>query len=222
MKSYWEWNKENFDWHFDSQKKIEDIQYVGRFVSDELESSVQGVIDSLTDDDKFSETQIKGTFYNKESQDFMEGYYNDLETAGYDQNNTGGRQTRNLPPIFHKMAELSGLDNPQIMFLEQTPGRIIPWHRDSYNNYRRNFAKVSDDTEVIRYLIQLNDWNWGHHVLVGNSAIHQWKLGDIHCWEEGIYHSTANSGYWPRYCMTITGIVTDESLHKSLPKHIKI
>ena len=53
MNSYWEWNKENFDWHFDSQKKIEDIKYVGRFVSEELESSVQGVIDSLTDDDKF-------------------------------------------------------------------------------------------------------------------------------------------------------------------------
>lgn len=222
MKSYWDWNKENFDWHFDSQKKIEDVQYVGRFVSDTLESNVQNLIDTLTDEDKFSETRITGTYYNKESQDFMEGYHNDLESAGFNEHNTGGRQTRNLPPIFHKMAELSGLDNPQIMFLEQPAGKFIPWHRDSYNNYRRNFAKVSDDTEVIRYLIQLNDWNWGHHVLVGNSAIHQWKLGDIHCWKEGIYHSTANSGYWPRYCMTITGIVTDKSLHKSLPKHVKI
>jgi hypothetical protein len=41
MKSYWEWNKENFDWHFDSQKKIEDVKYVGRFVSDDLESEVK-------------------------------------------------------------------------------------------------------------------------------------------------------------------------------------
>ena len=218
MESYWEWNKENFDWHFDSQKKVEDVQYVGRFVSDELESEVQKVVESLTDDDKFSETRIKGTYYNKESQDFMEGYHNDLEKAGFSEYNTGGRQTRNLPPIFHKMAELSGLDNPQIMFLEQPSGKIIPWHRDSYNNYRRNYAKVSDDTDVIRYLIQLNDWNWGHHVLVGNSAIHQWKLGDIHCWKEGIYHSTANSGYWPRYCFTITGIVTENSLHKKEPQ----
>tara|TARA_R110002153_G_scaffold20063_8_gene68228 strand:- start:454 stop:1122 length:669 start_codon:yes stop_codon:yes gene_type:complete len=222
MKSYWDWNKKNFDWHFDSQKKVDDVHYVGQFTSDELESSVNKIINSLTDEDKFTETKIKGTFYNKESQDVMEGYHNDLEKAGYTEYNTGGRQTRNLPDIFHKMGELSGLDNPQIMFLEQPSGRIIPWHRDSYNNYRRNFAKVSDDTEVIRYLIQLNDWNWGHHILVGNSAIHQYKLGDIHCWEEGIYHSTANSGYWPRYCMTITGIVTDTSLHKQLPKEVKI
>ena len=222
MNSYWDCNKENFYWHFDSQKKIENVQYVGRFVSDELESAVQGVVQSLTDEDTFAETRIKGQYFNKESQDFMEGYHNDLDKAGFSKHNTGGRQTRVLPPIFHTMARMSGLDNPQIMFLEQPSGRFIPWHRDSYNNYRRNFAMVSDDTEVIRYLIQLNDWNWGHHVLVGNSAIHQWKLGDIHCWEEGIYHSTANSGYLPRYCMTITGIVTDTSLHKSLPKHVKI
>ena len=74
MDSYWDWNKENFDWHFDSQKKVEDVQYVGRFVSDKLESSVKSVVDVLlSDEDKFSETRIKGTYYNKESQDFMEG-----------------------------------------------------------------------------------------------------------------------------------------------------
>ena len=126
MKSYWDWNKENFDCTLDSQKKVEDVQYVGRFVSDELESEVHKVVESLTDEDKFSETRIKGTYYNKESQDFMEGYHNDLEKPGFSEYNTGGRQTRNLPPIFHKMVELSGLDNPQIMFLEQPSGKIIP------------------------------------------------------------------------------------------------
>ena len=84
MKSYWDWNKENFDcYHFDSQKKVEDVQYVGRFVSDELESEVHKVVESLTDEDKFSETRIKGTYYNKESQDFMEGYHNDLEKSRF-------------------------------------------------------------------------------------------------------------------------------------------
>lgn len=222
MESYWEWNKKNFEWHFDPQKDVDDVKYVGRFVSDKFDSNITDVINSFTDEDIFSETRIKGTFYNKESQDFMNGYHNDLERAGFSEHNTGGRQTRNLPPFFHKIAELSGLDNPQIMFLEQPPGRMIPWHRDSYNNYRRNFAKVSDDTEVIRYLIQLNDWKWGQHVLVGNNAIHQWRLGDIHCWREGIYHSTANSGYWDRYCMTITGVVTENSLHKKEPREIII
>ena len=46
MKSYWDWNKKNFDWHFDSQKKVDDVQYVGQFTSDELESSVNKIINS--------------------------------------------------------------------------------------------------------------------------------------------------------------------------------
>ena len=108
------------------------------------------------------------------------------------------------------------------MFLEQPPGKFIPWHRDSYNNYRRNFAKVSDDTEVIRYLVQLNDWNWGHYVAVGNDVIHQYKMGDIHCWPEGIYHCTGNAGLWPRYCLTITGCVTPDSLHIKKARDIVI
>jgi hypothetical protein len=120
------------------------------------------------------------------------------------------------------MAEMSGLKDPQIMFLEQPPGRSIPWHRDSYNNYRRNFAKVGDDVEVIRYLVQLNDWNWGHYVLIGNTPIHQYRIGDIHCWREGVYHATGNVGYWPRYCLTITGQVTADSLHLKDPQSVSI
>ena len=108
------------------------------------------------------------------------------------------------------------------MFLEQPPGKAIPWHRDSYNNYRRNFAKVSDDTEVIRYLVQLNDWKWGHYVAVGNDVLHQYSIGDIHCWREGIYHATGNVGYWPRWSLTITGQVTPDSLHLNKPKEILI
>ena len=153
----------------------------------------------------------------------MEGYHNDLTRAGFTSHNTGGNQRRDdLPEEFHKMAELSGLKDPQIMFLEQPPGRSIPWHRDSYNNYRRNFAKVSDDTEVIRYLVQLNDWNWGHYVLIGNTPIHQYRIGDIHCWREGVYHATGNVGYWPRYCLTITGQVTPDALHLKDPQSVSI
>lgn len=214
MKSYWEWNKENFDWHFDNKKTVEDVQYVGKFCNQAIEKTAQDFSLTLGDESAFDEVSFKGKPFDKQAADNMEGYHNDLYVAGFTENNTGGFQTReNLPEIFHKMAELSGLGNPQVMFLVQPPGRSIPWHRDSYNNYRRNFAKVSDDVEVIRYLVQLNDWNWGHYVLVGNNVLHQYSAGDIHCWREGIYHATGNVGYWPRYALTITGIVTDKSLH---------
>ena len=223
MDSYWKWNKENFDWHFDPASREVDVQYVGRFVKEDLADVVANTASQFTTDDAYDEVSIKGTPYNKEAAEIMEGYHNDLTRAGFTSHNTGGNQRRDdLPEEFHKMAELSGLKDPQIMFLEQPPGRSIPWHRDSYNNYRRNFAKVSDDTEVIRYLVQLNDWQWGHYVSVGNDVLHQYSIGDIHCWKEGIYHATGNVGYWPRWSLTNTDQVTPESLHLHQPKEILI
>ena len=223
MDSYWKWNKENFDWHFDPSSKEVDVQYVGRFVKEDLADVVANTASQFTSDDAYDEVSFKGKPYNDEAAEIMEGYHNDLTRAGFTSHNTGGNQRRNdLPEEFHKMAELSGLKDPQIMFLEQPPGRSIPWHRDSYNNYRRNFAKVGDDAEVIRYLVQLNDWNWGHYVLIGNTPIDQYRIGDIHCWREGVYHATGNVGYWPRYCLTITGQVTADSLHLKDPQSVSI
>lgn len=214
MKSYWEWNKENFDWHFDHSLKTNDVQFVGTFFNENIERIASEFAATLGDESKFDEVSFKGTPFNKQAAENMEGYHNDLTGAGFTEHNTGGFQTRdNLPAVFHRMAELSGLKDPQVMFLVQPSGRSIPWHRDSYNNYRRNFAKIDDDVEVIRYLVQLNDWKWGHYVLVGNNVLHQYKAGDIHCWREGIYHATGNVGYWPRYALTITGQVTEDSLH---------
>ena len=222
MNSYWNWNKENFPWHYDPSSEQSDVQYVGRFVHDKMNDYVQEAVSRFTPEDEYDEVSFKGEPFNEEAKQIMEGYHNDLTTAGFTAENTGGRQTRNLPNFFTVMAQASGLWNPQIMFLEQPPGKCIPWHRDSYNNYRRNFAKVDDNTEVIRYLVQLNDWNWGHYVLVGNDVIHQYKIGDIHCWPEGIYHATGNVGYWPRYCLTITGCVTPSALHLKKSKVFKL
>ena len=62
------------------------------------------------------------------------------------------------------------------MFLEQ-PGKAIPGTETVTITIDVTLPKVSDDTEVIRYLVQLNDWNWGHYVLIGNISIHQYRIG---------------------------------------------
>ena len=117
MDSYWEWNKENFPWHYDPSSKETDVQYVGQFVSDKMNNYVQEAIGNFTEEDAYNEVSIKGAPYNKEAAEIMEGYHNDLTRAGFNEHNTGGRQTRNLPNFFTVMAEASGLWNPQIMLL---------------------------------------------------------------------------------------------------------
>ena len=51
MDSYWEWNKENFPWHYDPTSKQKDVQYVGRFVSDKLQDAVDTAIENFTPED---------------------------------------------------------------------------------------------------------------------------------------------------------------------------
>ena len=105
MDSYWEWNKENFPWHYDPSSKETDVQYVGQFVSDKMDKYVNEAIGNFTEEDEYNEVSIKGEPYNKEAAEIMEGYHNDLTRAGYNEHNTGGRQTRNLPNFFNVMAE---------------------------------------------------------------------------------------------------------------------
>ncbi len=63
MDSYWDWNKENFDWHYDPASKQSDVQYVGKFVSNPgslLRDGVRACKDALSDKDKYDEVSIKG------------------------------------------------------------------------------------------------------------------------------------------------------------------
>ena len=93
MDSYWQWNKDNFPWHYDPSSKESDVQYVGRFVSNKLQEGVDNVIKNFKEDDVYDEVSIKGEPYNDEAKEIMEGYHNDLTRAGYTSHNTGGRQT---------------------------------------------------------------------------------------------------------------------------------
>ena len=47
MSSYWEWNKENFPWHYDPSSKQSDVQYVGRFIHDKMDFYVQEAIENF-------------------------------------------------------------------------------------------------------------------------------------------------------------------------------
>mgnify|MGYP003308973467 FL=1 len=67
MDSYWEWNKENFPWHYDPANTTPDVQYVGRFISEPESLLIDGVNASkkaLRDEDAYDEVSIKGEPYN--------------------------------------------------------------------------------------------------------------------------------------------------------------
>jgi hypothetical protein len=68
--------------------------------------------------------------------------------------------------------------------------------------------------KVIRYMVFLKDWDWGHYFGIGNNVIHQWKAGDMITWNPHMHHCGSNAGMSPKITLNITGFIEKDSLHK--------
>ena len=209
---YWEnFVQENKDsWHFDPGKKTQDYAYIGR-----LETNFQPLLDLMSDDKNFKEFIIAAkndefpddSIVNKKAQAFRDW--------GFNEHNTSSLQITDdeFPEIFEPYKKFTGFGECTAVALKQYPGQFLPWHQDTYVGFRKKF-NVSDDVEVTRYSLMLEDWHWGHYFLAGNSIFHQWKQGDFLELPIKMHHTTCNGGITPKLTMTITGTVTDEFLQK--------
>ena len=118
--------------------------------------------------------------------------------------------------IFKKFLKFSILKFTSSSIIKQPPGNTIPWHYDTHINF---YKKIKDKKlnikkkEIIRYMIFLEDWDWGHFFCVGSSVIKKWKKGDIITWNPIIHHTGSNGGMRPKVTMNITGVITKNSIH---------
>jgi len=217
---YWEnFVKENKDvsWHFDPGKKTQDYTYIGK-----LKTDFQPLLDLMKDDKNFKEFIIAAkndefpddSIVNKKVQAFRDW--------GFNKHNTSSLQITDdeFPEIFEPYKKFTGFGECTAVALKQYPGQFLPWHQDTYVGFRKKF-NVSDDVEVTRYSLMLEDWHWGHYFLAGNSVFHQWKQGDIIELPPKMHHVTCNAGMVPKLTMTITGTVTDEFLDKKKERNFK-
>ena len=124
------------------------------------------------------------------------------------------------PKLFEKFIKLSGLGNATSSLIKQYPGNIIPWHYDThitFKNLIKNNEKLKNK-KVIRYMVFLTDWDWGHYFCVGNKVCHQWKAGDIITWDPVIHHCGSNAGMTAKITLNITGTIEKDSIHKKKNK----
>jgi hypothetical protein len=67
----------------------------------------------------------------------------------------------------------------------------------------------ADPGQVVRYFIQLTDWQQGHFWSYGNYSWTAWRAGDVSTFDWiNVPHATANAGHVPRATLQITGIKT--------------
>ncbi len=212
---YWKKYKNRFknQWHFEPLKKnVKDYFYLGNFKADYKKIIKQ--VSRIEKKKKYSvvvnsDEKLKKTKEHKRIDSFLDW--------GYKKEQTKYLQifSDEYPKLFEKFIKFSKLGCASSSLIKQYPGNTIPWHYDTHVTFKNKIKKdkISKNKKVVRYMVFLTDWDWGHYFCVGNNVVHQWKAGDFITWEPHIHHCGSNAGMTPKITLNITGLIEKNSLH---------
>ena len=216
INKYWNDYKKKFSkkWHFNPKnKKSKDFIFIKNLKYDYKKLNEQiRKLEKKTDEKSVvqSDKKFKNLKLNKRIQAFKDWGY--LE----DQTKFTQLFSSDHPKLFKKFLDLSKLSNATASIIKQYPGNILPWHYDTHVTFKNMIKnnKELKNKKVIRYMIFLTDWDWGHYFAIGNNIIHQWKSGDMITWDPFMHHCGSNAGMVPKITLNITGFIEKDSLHK--------
>ncbi len=207
-------NKYKNQWHFNPLKKnTKDFVYLGNIKADYKKILKQiSVIEKKKNYSVVvnSDEKLKKTNEHNRIDSFIDW--------GYKKEQTKYLQifSDEYPKLFEKFIKFSKLGNASSSLIKQYPGNIIPWHYDTHVTFKNKIKKkkkLNKNIQIVRYMVFLTDWDWGHYFCVGNNVVHQWKAGDLITWEPHVHHCGSNAGMTPKITLNITGLVQKNSLH---------
>ena len=205
--NYWKNYKSNFKskWHFDPLKKnTKDYLFIGNIKYDysDLLKKISRVekkikVSSIVNSDK----KLKKAKLHDRIQSFRDW--------GFKKEQTEYIQifSNEYPNLFKKFIKVSGLAHATSSLIKQYPGNIIPWHYDTHITFKNKIEKNKNlkNKKILRYMVFLTDWDWGHYFHYGNHVMQPWKAGETWDLTGGIYHGSANCGVTPKITMHWSG-----------------
>ena len=109
-----------------------------------------------------------------------------------------------IAPVFQMIADQFGLADSMARIHVQYPGQVWNLHLDKLEKWM-----PADPAQVVRYFVQLTDWQQGHFWNYGNYMWSGWQAGNVSTFDwHHVPHATANAGHVPRATLQITGIKT--------------
>ncbi len=203
--------KRSGTWHFNPEIKSKDAKYLGRIRL--TRDVVNGAKKSVEKTSLIPAVQLfKKDLLNRayEKTDVAWNKMDNIQ-AGYNASNTLFKQkyfyeNKSMPLWCKKLISLSKLRNAYLAVNMNPPGSTNPWHHDTYQGIlKKNLDPKNNFKTVMRILIFVDPWQWGHFLQVGNEVISHWKRGDVYSWDSDRYHLATNSGITSRYTIAITG-----------------
>lgn len=201
------------NWHFNPQENPgEDLQNLG--LINLHPSHVEDMKARVNECNEVNCVDIYADEVDNYESNLLAWSKRDHLEVGYLPSNTTYRQyayKEDIPEYIHNIFQEFNLSDAYANINRIDPGNILPWHFDSYNRMRKGNENLNLDfllkteSNIMRILIFLDDWHWGHFFQVGNAVKTHWKRGESITWHPFRYHLAANCGILPRYTLTITG-----------------
>ena len=207
MNSNWDITRQRSQYHFDNSKmdpRWDTVQQLGN-----IESTWDTELQSVIDSSKPVTWRTRGRANDpltRSNQDYDQEEY-DLERIGMGKDYIVTNLNYDLPPLFQHIADQFALDKSMARIHVQYPGQVWNLHLDKLEKWM-----PADPSQVVRYFVQLTDWQQGHFWSYGNYMWSGWKAGDVSTFDWiNVPHSTANAGHVPRATLQVTGIITNKT-----------
>ena len=98
-----------------------------------------------------------------------------------------------------------GMEVITVSSILQSPGCVIPWHRDTFYQIGQRFP---DRTELkVRANIYLEDWKIGHFIQYQDTVDTHWRQGQGWLWDQEVPHLGANAGMQNKYTLQVSGFL---------------
>jgi hypothetical protein len=204
MKSNWELTKARSQYHFDTERwnpKWDRVEHLGH-IQPSWTEELQAAIDASRPV-TWRTRGHPGDARARSSEEHNREEY-DLERYGMAKDYTVSNMTYDVAPVFQAIADQFALTDTMVRIHVQHPGQVWTLHLDKLEKWM-----PEDPTQVVRYFVQLTDWQQGHFWSYGNYQWSRWLAGNVTTFDWiNVPHATANAGHVPRATLQITGIKT--------------
>lgn len=204
MKSNWELLRQRSQYHFDTAQhdpRWDTVIKVGH-IAPNWQQELDTVLATARSVTWRTRGRVNDSLQRGDQEYDQEDY--DLEQQGYGRDYVITDLEYAVPLRLQNIADQFGLDNAMTRIHVQRPGQVWNLHLDKLEKWM-----PSDPGQVVRYFVQLTDWQPGHFWSYGNFVYQAWAAGDVTTFDWiNVPHATANAGHLPRATLQITGIKT--------------
>lgn len=131
---------------------------------------------------------------------------------GYNEQNSTEYNWGVRPEENEDLKKIVGLENFNILGIDPdivsvrllwyNPGHMLPIHYDG----KEGFIRLTGRDPDVRFVVAVEDWDWGHFVQIHDKMLTNWKAGDTYIVPPKIFHLSGNAGIRPKLTLTITGV----------------